>query len=261
VACETGTEPNPVETVPLAAIRFINAVPDTMGFDYRFVDFLTNAGFFDATFRANLPLYQSIEAGSHTFKAFLNSTDVTIASTFVNETTFDYVEGNYYTVIHSGYMRSGSTPAATVTIVQDNAPTPAAGRVAVRALNLAGDLGGMDVFVGTTSTAGQTPAAAATWTNVAFGDATPYVELDTAALRVAATATGTATPLLVANTAVPAGDTARGTVSPIPGARQAGSVITVVVLPRSVAGSMAPQTTAFQNPAFAFLYDRRPPNP
>jgi hypothetical protein len=260
-ACDEGSDPFPVETVPLAAIRFINAVPDTMALDYRFVDFLTNAGFFDAAFRGALQLYQPIEAGSHTFKVFLSSTDVTVTSNFVNETTFDFAEGGYYTIIHSGYMRSGSTPAATVAVVEDDPPTPAGGTVALRALNLAADLGGVDVFVGTTSTAGQPPAAAATWTNVGFGTFTPYVELDTAGLRVAATATGTTTPLLVANTAAPVGDTARGTVSPIPGVRIAGSVITVVVLPRSVAGSMAPQTAAFLVPAFGFLYDRRPPNP
>jgi hypothetical protein len=111
VACDEGSDPFPVETVPLAAIRFINAVPDTMGFDYRFVDFLTNAGFFDATFRANLQLYQSIEAGSHTFRVFLSSTVDTITSDLWNETTFDFAGSSYYG--HPfGYMRSGSTPAA-----------------------------------------------------------------------------------------------------------------------------------------------------
>ena len=259
-ACDNGYDPNPVETVPLASVRFINAVPDTMAMDYRFVDHLTNAGFFDAAFRANLAHHQPLEAGSHTFRVFLSSTDVTIASTVVNETTFDFTAGGRYTVIHSGYMRSGSAPAATVSIVEDDAPTPAAGRVALRALNLAGDLGGLDIFLGTASTAGQTPAAAATWSNVGFGSFTSYVEADTAALRVAATAPGTTTPLLVANTAAPAGAAATGTSSAITGVRIAGSVLTVVILPRSVAGSMAPQTTAFQSPAFTFLNDRRPPN-
>jgi len=260
-ACDNGNDANPVETVPLAAVRFINAVPDTMAMDYRFVDHLTNAGFFDAAFRANLAHYEPLEAGTHTFRVFLSSTDVTIASTVVNETTFDFTVGGSYTVIHSGYMRSGSTPTATVAVVEDDAPAPAAGMVALRALNLAGDLGGLDVFVGATSTSGEPPAAAATWTNVAFGNFTPYVEVDTAtAWRVAATATGTTTPLLVANTAAPSGSPASGTSSPITGVRIAGSVLTVVILPRSVAGSMAPQTTAFQSPAFAFLNDRRPPN-
>jgi hypothetical protein len=64
----------------------------------------------------------------------------------------------------------------------------------------------------------------------------------------------------VANTAAPTGAPASGTSSPITGVKIAGSVLTVVVLPRSVAGSQAPQTAAFQTPAFAFLNDRRPPD-
>ncbi|MDH3291175.1 MAG: DUF4397 domain-containing protein [Gemmatimonadota bacterium] len=259
VACDKGTETTPFEPVPLAAVRFVNAVPDTMAMDYRFVDLVTNSGMFDASFRDRQEHYLPIEAGSHTFRVFLSSSDQAVATTVVNETTFSFADGGRYTVLHGGYMRSGSTPAATVTVVEDNAPAPAAGKVALRVLNLAGDLGPVDVFVGTTSTADQVPAATATWTNLAFGTFTPYVDLDTAALRVAATATTTTTPLLVANTAAPAGAAATGTSSAITGVRIAGSVITVVVLPQSVAGSMAPQSSAFQAPAFVFLNDRRPP--
>jgi hypothetical protein len=259
VACDEGADTIPVDPVPLAAVRFINAVPDTMAMDYRFVDFVTNSGMFDAAFRTGQAQYLPIEAGSHTFRVFLSSSDQAIATTVVNETTFDFADGGRYTVLHSGYMRSGGSPAAAVTVVEDDAPTPAAGRVGLRVLNLAGDLGAVDVFVGTTTGAGL-PAATATWTNVAFGTFTPYVELDTAALRVAATATGTAAPLLVANTAAPVGAPASGVSSPITGVRIAGSVITVVILPRSVAGSMAPQSAAFLIPAFGFLNDLRPPN-
>jgi hypothetical protein len=93
---------------------------------------------------------------------------------------------------------------------------------------------------------------------VAFGTFTAYVELDTAAYRVAATATGTTTPLVVANTAAPTGSAASGTSSAIAGVKMAGSALTIVVLPRSVAGSRAPQTSAFTTPAVAFLNDRRP---
>jgi hypothetical protein len=258
VACDEGETTTPVDPAALAAVRVINAVPDTMAMDYRFVDFVTNAGLFDATYRTNQAQYQPIDAGSHTLRVFLSSSDQAVATIVVNETTFSFAEGGYYTVLHSGYMRSGSSPAATLTIVEDDAPTPAAGKVALRALNLAGDLGAVDVFVGITSSG--LPTATATWTNVAFGTFTPYVEVNADTLHVAATATGTSTPLLVANTAAPRGAPASGTTSPITGVQIAGSAITVVVLSRSVAGSMAPQTSAFLSPAFAFLNDRRPPD-
>ncbi|MGH2348683.1 MAG: DUF4397 domain-containing protein [bacterium] len=251
------TEPR--EVVPTASVRFVNAVPDTMAMDYRFVDFVTNAGLFGAAFRANQPHYQPLRAGPHTFRVFLSSSDPAIASTVVHEQAFTFAENASYTVVHSGFMRGGP-PAGAVSVQQDNAPVPAAGRVGLRVLHLGAGMGAVDVFVGTTSTAGQTPSTTPTWTNVAFGQATPYVEADTAALRVAATATGTTTPLLVANTAAPAGSPASGTSSAIAGVRIAGSVLTVVILPPSVPGSMAPQTAAFTVPAFAFLNDRRPPN-
>jgi len=255
-ACQRNTAGTPFEPDALAALRFVNAVPDTMQLDYRIVDVVTNAGMFNADFRANQAQYVPILVGQHTIRVFLSDSDLTVAQVVVNETTFNFEQGKNYTFIHSGFMRSGQTPLVTASIVEDAPPTPGAGKVAVRALNLAAGLGGMDIFVGTTTTG--LPAAAATWTDVAFGTFTGYVELDTAAYRVAATATGTATPLVVANTAAPTGAAASGTSSAIAGVKMAGSALTIVVLPRSVAGSRAPQASAFTTPAVTFLNDRRP---
>ncbi len=255
-ACEKGTEGTPFEPDPAASVRFINAVPDTMPMDYRFVDFVTNAGMFGATFRTNQAQYYAVLAGQHTIRVFLSDSNLTVAQTVVNETTFEFVQGKLYTFVHSGFMRSGQTPAVTASIVEDAPPTPAAGKIALRALNLAAGLSAVDVFVGTTTSG--LPAATPRWSNIAYGAFTSYAEVDPAAYRVAATAAGTTTPLLVANTAAPPGDTAIGKSSPITGVRIAGSVLTVVVLPRSVAGSAAPQTSAYQSPAVVFLNDRRP---
>jgi hypothetical protein len=255
-ACERNTSGTPFEPDALAALRFVNAVPDTMQLDYRIVDIVTNAGMFNADFRSNQAQYVPILAGQHTIRVFLSDSALAVAQVVVNETTFDFEQGKSYTFIHSGYMRPGQTPAVTAAIVEDAPPTPAAGKVAVRALNLAAGLGGMDIFVGTTATG--LPAASATWTNVAFGTYTGYVELDTAAYRVAATATGTVTPLVVANTAAPAGSAASGNTSAITGVKMAGSALTFVLLPRSVAGSRAPQSSAYTAPVVTFLNDRRP---
>lgn len=257
-ACDEGDSTSPPPNLPTAAIRFINAVPDTMAMDYRFVDLVTNAGMFGAAFRANQAVYVPLLAGDHTFRVFLSDSTPAIASTVVEEQSFTYAADESYTVVHAGFMRTGSSPAATVSVQQDNPPTPATGRVGLRVLHLGAGMGALDIFVGTTSTSGQTPAASPTWTNVSYGQTTAYVDVDTAALRVAVTATTTTTPLVVANTAAPAGAPASGTSSATPGVRIAGSVLTVVILPASVPGSMAPQT--FTVPAFAFLTERRPPN-
>jgi hypothetical protein len=252
-ACDDGTEGTPFEPEPLAAIRFVNAVPDTMAMDYRFTTAVLNAGMYDATFRTVQENYVPFPAGNYTITVFLSSNDPAIAQQVIATVTDDYADAGRYTFVHSGALRAGS---ATATILEDNATAPAAGKVALRVLNLGAGMGSLDVFVGTTGTG--LPSGAASWTNVAFGAATGYVEFDAAALRVAATATGTAAPLVVANTAAPAGSAATGVQSAIPGVQQVGSVLTVVILPASTPGSMAPQTSAYQVPAFRFLVDRRP---
>ena len=42
------------------------------------------------------------------------------------------------------------------------------------------------------------------------------------------------------------------------GARVAGSVLSAVIVPRSVAGSLAPQSAPFTVPTAVFLVDKRP---
>src|SRR5581483_8636759 len=47
----------------------------------------------------------------------------------------------------------------------------------------------------------------------------------------------------------------------IPGTAVAGSAISLIVFPRSVAGARTPQTSTFLVPAGVFTWDHRPPNP
>jgi hypothetical protein len=79
-------------------------------------------------------------------------------------------------------------------------------------------------------------------------------------LRVVVTAAGTKTPRLF-TTNFPLGQLNTintGSNEPIAGGALRGSVMTAVVVPRSVAGSPAPQTAAFLVPAAVVLVDRRP---
>jgi hypothetical protein len=46
-----------------------------------------------------------------------------------------------------------------------------------------------------------------------------------------------------------------------PGTTVAGSAVTVIVFPRSVAGARTPQTKDFQIPNVVTMWDRRPPRP
>jgi len=256
----TFTEPLP----PLAGIHWINAVPDTGQQDIRVIDIVSNAGLFDANFRGSNMFYQRIEAGSRTVRIFNSSTDPVIASQILQETTVPVTANASYTFIHAGFARTGGTPARTVLIMPDTPPTPAAGQVAVRAINAGAGLGNVDVFVvkRPVTPAGadslpDTPAAA----NIAFGAAGAYLSaaVDAVAadtIRVVFTTAGTKTVL--AAVLAPAGVVGTTTVNPIAGSRIAQSVLTAVLVPRSVAGSQAP--AAFTTPSTVYLVDRRPPN-
>jgi len=267
----TFTEPIP----DYAAIHWLNAVPDTGQQDIRVVDIVSNAGLFDANFRGANMYYQPIQAGARTVRIFNSSSADSIASQVLTTTTLSATAGQGYTFIHAGFARTGQTPARTVLVIPDNPAAPAAGEVGMRFFNAAAGLGGLDfnVIRKGSDTLPDTPlrgnvgyGAAATYTGVKADSMHVFhpragvdsiVFYDT--LRVVVTAAGTKTPVLF-TTILPLGspNTINQVVQPIAGGALPGSVITTVAVPRSVAGSAAPQTAAFLVPAGVLFVDRRP---
>jgi len=254
----TFTEPVP----PLAAIHWVNAVPDTMQQDFRVVDIVSNASLFDQDFRGSNMFYRGIEAGTREIKIFKSSSNPAIAQQVLTDMTFDFTAQTDYTFIHMGFARTGQTPAREVRVIPDNGADPGALNVGFRVIHAGAGLGNVDVNLirhrADTLTLPATPLVA----NVAYGAASAYVTVAADAvaadsLRVVVTAAGTTTPIL-ANVALPTGQAGTVSVNPIPGARVVGSVMTAVVVPRSVAGSAAPQT--FTTPSAVILVDRRPPD-
>lgn len=253
-----------------AAIHWVNAVPDTGQQDMRIVDIPENAGLFDANYRGSNMFYQPIRSGTRTYRIFNSSTNPAVAQQILLEGTLDLVAGQGYTLIHSGFARAGSAPAHAALLLLDDPPTPAAGQLAVRAVNAGAGLPNVDVFIvrkpvnpATVDSLPDTRAA----TNIAFGSSSTYIAAavdDTAAalgqvMRVVFTATGTKTVL--ASIAAPAGQfaTTNPPAEPIAGARIAGSVLTAVLVPRPVAGSAAPVNAADSLVSTVYLVDRRPP--
>ena len=251
-----------------AAIHWVNAVPDTGQQDMRIVDITENAGLFDANYRGSNMFYQAIRSGTRTFRIFNSSTNPVIAQQILLEGTLDLVAGQGYTLIHSGFARSGSTPTHAALLLLDAPPVPAAGQVAVRAVHAGAGLGNVDVFIVrkavNAATVDSLPDARAA-TNIAFSGASVYIAAavdDTAAalaqaMRVVFTATGTKTVL--ASITAPAGQFGNSTTEPIAGSRIAGSVLTAVLVPRPVAGSAAPTAAADSLVSTVYLVDRRPP--
>lgn len=262
-----------VPATPTAGIRFINALPDSagaLGLDFRFVDIVENTTAFRVPFR-NAPTttagvtamtavqYRAAAVGSRHFVIFLDDTIQAIASTKLKDSTLTLEAGKNYTVILWGAARAGQM---RVRVIDETIADPGPGKVALRVIN-AGDVA---IEASQYVTGGVLPASP-TWANVAPYAVSSFVTADTGSKSYNVRAAGTTTSLIGADlTALlgapatsSAGAAGKLDIEPIPGTRVAGSAVTLVVFPRSTAGARTPQTAAFQVPAGAFTWDRRPP--
>ncbi len=252
---------------PQAALHWIHAVPDTGEMDMHAVDIISNAGLYDAVFRGSNMFYQGIDAGTRQIRVFMSSSNPAITGVPILDTTATFTSPNGYTVIHTGFARTGSTPGRVLWIVPDASTDPGAGNVGIRILNAGAGMPNVDVNITrrATDTLPDAPAVG----NLAYLGIGTYMTRtrDTVlttgvaadSLRVVVTAAGTKTPVLF-SIKLPRGIAGTPTSNPIAGASVAGSVMTAVIVPRSVAGSTAPQGGAFAAPSAVFLVDRRPPN-
>jgi hypothetical protein len=253
VACEDDPGATLAPEPPIAYVRYVHVVPDTSATDWRPIDAVVNSPEgLGLTFRANTP-YRAMGTGARKLRVFPTSTNINITSQHLIDTTITFTANSYYTLIHIGLARPGQAPADRLWLVEDQIPANIGAQVALRVINAAVGLGAMDV----TTAASTTGAASPLFSNVAYGTASTYQLVATGARALQALATGTTTPTL-ANIAVPPGaaaDPGAG-LSTIGGSNFAGSAITAIVVPRSVAGTAAPQT--FTTPSIVYLIDRHP---
>lgn len=255
------------EDIPTAGVRFINAVPDTAGsagLDFRFVDIVENNAQFKVPFRnnitttANVPAsiqveYKNTRAGQRHFKIFLSDTLQSAAQIVLKDTTVTIEAGKKYTAMLWGNARASSgAPAMRLTWMEDNVADPGS-NVAMRVINATGSPIDVRQYLST----GTLPAAA-TWSSVGALTATSYVTAAPNQYRFNAQPAGGGTALFTDALAL-LGQASTVDIEGTPGTTQAGSAVTAIIWPRSVAGSRAPQTAAFSTPAISFIWDRRPP--
>ena len=256
VACQTDDGSlKPTELPPLAFVRYINALPDTLATTVRFTD---QVEFSPQTWVA-VPFrglgggnYQGTQAGNRTFRVFSFTSNASVDgnTAVLGELSHNFEAGKYYTVLHSGFARGGS-PANSLIVLEDAVPSPGA-QVAVRAIHAGSGIGNVDVYLtATTSTAiSGAPAIA----GLAYGTSSAYATRAPGAFAVRVTAAGSTTPLISA--AAPAGTAGTTSADPIGGASQAGSVITAVAFPAPPARSRA---QSLANPAVKFFIDLHTP--
>jgi hypothetical protein len=257
-ACGDSTGADPAEK-PKAFIRFVNAMPDTLGVDFHAVDIVENSPYIATLFREIKQAgYSPVASGARHFREFLSNPAAATGSTvsrILVDTTMMFAEGAHYTLMHAGFARAGGTPAAKFVIVEDHLPAPPAGQIAIRVVNLAVGMGSVDIYASASSTGAlpATPLFAA----AAFLAPTAYVNVPigaTLSLRATLAGAGTlATPF--ATVVAPVGDAGTKSLDPIPGSSIAGSVFTVYVFSRSSPGTLAPQGAEFLTPALVVVPD------
>lgn len=250
-ACDQEASITNVARPPLAFIRYVHAVPDFGATDFKFIDAVEySPSYANSTFRT-VGIYQGVRAGSRQWKVFRNSSNIAETQQVLAEGTTDFVAGQYYTILHTGFASpANGTPAQSIVLVNDTRPDFSAGNIHWRSVNAIVGLTNQDVFVGA-------PAGAPAAANVAPGGASAYAARATGTFTIHTAATGTLVSLASGTPfAGVAGTTA---VDPVGGFNIAGTLFTAFHFPRSVAGSAAPQTAAFTSPAVTLIVDRQPP--
>ncbi|HEX4681864.1 MAG TPA: DUF4397 domain-containing protein [Gemmatimonadaceae bacterium] len=267
-ACSPDTTvSDPVQ--PFAGVRFINAVPDTagaFGLDFRFVDIVENSDAFRITFRNNpqssggvtasqAVQYKAAQPGSRHFRVFLDDTLQSAASTVLADSTATLEANHLYTFLLWGNARSTGSDKMRLTVIDETVADPGT-NVALRVINASGQA------VDVRQYASSLPASA-TWANVAPYTVSSYVTTPPATLKFDVQPAGGGTALFSDITAIPgqpAGTATGGCTVGVdctstPGTTVAGSAVTLIVFPRSVAGSRA---ASFTTMGGAFVWDRRP---
>lgn len=282
-ACSSPELVHPTENLPYAGVRFINAVPDSsgaFGMDFRFVDLLESNAHFRITFRnspsGSVPTaiqYKGAREGSRHFRVFLDDTLQSIASTVVVDQTVNLTKEHNYTALLWGNGRSTGADKMRFDFWDEDEVAPAAGKIKLRVINATANP--IDVW----AYRGSTTPQIATWPAVPAYTRSNYVEVDSGSYNYLVRNLGTLPGNnLVAATAALAGQVATCSGRPsneytasnpsgcptgqpadieaLPGTKVAGSAITGIIFPPSVAGSRAAQ---FSSTGIGFMWDRRPP--
>ncbi len=254
---EPSDDPTSPNIPPLAYVRYINAVPDTLNTTVRFIDQVQYSPmtWVNVAFRGlGGGNYQPTASGARKLRVFTaDAVNFTTAGNtqILVDTTLTFETGKYYTVLHMGYARAGSSPKQRLVSITDALPTPGA-NVALRTINAALGLGAVDVYKGATAT--SPIAGAPLFPALATEAVSAYQTFTPGAFAAQVASVGSTTALAAA--AAPAGTAGTTAADPIGGATVAGSVITAIAFPASPANSAG---TRFTAAGVVYFIDKHPP--
>ena len=266
---------DPTKLAPAATVRFINAVVDTGTVDFRFQDKVENLPMLlGVPFRGTSGFFTRVTPGARPVRIFVNSTDPVETQKRLIDTTITLTADKRYTLIYAGAARGN---ADRLVVIEETTPppTPPAGSIAIRALNLdpgrpSADIAfsETDTLVATTPAVTATPRnegpVAATIPGAAYLTYSPYVTMSRLPLtgvrdslyRVSVSTAGSGTVAYsVINTQRGATAPTGASYGPQPGIQIPGSVLTAVILPGATPGSKA-ATSSNLNPTIVLLADK-----
>jgi hypothetical protein len=255
----TGTK---TDIPSLAYVRYVHAMPDTGEVDVHLVDAVENLNFGDPstgyTPYRTVTEYTGIVAGSRHFRVFTNmqSTDINVVSQVIFDTTLTLAANTYYTILHTGFARTGATPHQHFVVLTDAKPTVTTSQVGVRAIVAApGFAGPIDVYKTADTTTGATLSATPQFTGVAYGTPSAWSTFATGAAAFRAFNVGTTTPILT-KVQAPAGAAQQALLDPAAGMTVGGTALTAFIFPAGVAGSPNNKITTA---GIVYGVDVRPP--
>jgi hypothetical protein len=234
----------------LAAVRYMNVLPDTGNVDIRMMDQTAWTAYANNLQFRQVTEYMPTEAKARPIRVFATSTNPAITSVPLLDQTITFEAGKRYTVMLVGSTRTNTDRFVVLT---DDIPA-CNNNVAIRAINLGGTTAALDLFLAAAS--GDPQPATPTFSNVAPLAASNYATKAPGATHVRIANTGSSTTALSGEiAAAPAAEAGK---RPAAGSTSACSAFSAVAFPRTVAGSGAPQTAAFLSPAVVFFVDRTP---
>jgi hypothetical protein len=247
-------------TPPLAYVRYFNAVPDTLPFDFRPIDqVLYSTPFLAVPFRAEgRGNYLGYQAGSRHIRIFPNSTDLATTSSIIEDSTLTLSAGVYYSFIHTGHARAGGVPRHSLMVLTEPITDPGA-NIAYRVINVGSDVGTVDVYV--TAGAADPLPVSPTFAAVAFRSATAYVTSAPGPMTIRVLAAGTKAPEISSITAPAGSVTMICGLTNVGGSTIAGSVMTAMVYGVATLGSLAEVTSgsgANTTPKVVWWIDKAP---
>lgn len=257
-ACSTPEKIVETENIPTAGVRFINAVPDTNAMDFRFIDIVESNAHYNIGFR-NGPStvggvtgsaqieYKNTRAGSRRFRIFLSDPSQAVASFMLKDTTVTIEAGKLYTAMMWGNARGGNMKF----VFYEEVITDPGTQVGLRVINATANPVEVRTYP-STATVPVTP----TWASVPALSRSTFVPAPPSQIRFNAQPIGGGTAIFDGLALI--GAAATIDIEALPGTTVAGSAVTAIVFPASVAGSKAAQ---FAAPGVSFMWDRRPPRP